>query len=161
MLKKILIILIIVLIGVQFIRPSKNQTTEPQPNSADHLFPMSENLKTVMQKACLDCHSNNTQYPWYNNIQPVAFWMQLHVNKGKKKLNLDEFTNMPLRRQYHKLEEIAEEVKEGGMPLPSYTWTHKEAVLTEAEKNEIFAWTDSAKAVMERTYPKDSLIRKK
>ena len=87
--------------------------------------------------------------------------MNKHVVNGKKEINFDEYTNRPLRYQYHKLEETIEMVKEGEMPLNSYTWTHKDAKLTETEKAKITGWAQSVMDTMKARYPIDSLIRKK
>jgi hypothetical protein len=96
-----------------------------------------------LEKACYDCHSNNTVYPWYANVQPVGFWLDDHVNEGKGELNFDEFLTYPPKKARHKMEKVVEEVKEGGMPLDSYTWIHKNALLTPEEKTEITAWADN------------------
>lgn len=159
MLKKIVLILIAVLIIIQFIHPKKNTSEGPQANNIGTKYPIPADVKKILEKACYDCHSHNTKYPWYNKIQPVAWWLAHHIDEGKRKFNFDEFTNTPLRRQYHKLEEAAEQVKEGEMPLPSYTWIHKDAILTDAEKNAIYTWINSTRAAMEATYPKDSLVK--
>lgn len=161
MMKKILWTLAILMVAIQFIRPSENKSDGPQTNAVDTKYAVSADVKTILEKACNDCHSNNTRYPWYNKIQPVAWWLALHVKKGKKEINFDEFASYSLRRQYHKLEEIEEQVKEGKMPLPSYTITHKDAVLTNEEKDALLAWVASSRAAMEAQYPLDSLIRKK
>jgi hypothetical protein len=84
-----------------------------------------------------------------------------HIQEGKEHLNLDEFTNRNLRYQYHKLEEIAEQVKEGEMPLNSYTWIHKDAILTKSEKELLINWADAIRDTMMQKYPEDSLIRKR
>jgi hypothetical protein len=161
MLKKILLFLLAVLVIIQFIHPKKNQSAGPQPNYIGNVHPIPANVKTILEKACNDCHSNNTRYPWYSYTQPTDWWLTNHVNKGKKDLNLDDYTNRSLRYQYHKLEEIAEQVKDGEMPLDSYTWIHKDAVLTDAEKNALISWTDGTRKDMEAKYPMDSLVRKK
>jgi len=87
--------------------------------------------------------------------------MNYHVNDGKKHLNFDEYTNKNLRIQYHKMEELVEMVKEEEMPLDSYTWVHKEAILTEAEKSKLINWADAIRDNMKAKYPIDSLMRKK
>lgn len=161
MLKKILLAVLIVLIVIQFIHPKKNQSTAPQPYNVETKYPMSAEVKAIMQKACNDCHSNNTVYPWYSKLQPIDWMLAKHVVDGKKHLNFDEFTNKPAYRQYRKLEEVAEQIKEGEMPLQSYTITHKDAILTDAEKEAVYAWVNSARATMEVTFPKDSLQRPK
>lgn len=159
MIKKILLALLVVFILIQFFRPKKNISEGVQANNIETKYAVPADVKNILHKACYDCHSNNTKYPWYNNIQPVTWWLEEHIKDGKKELNFDEFTNTSLRRQYHKLEEIEEQVKEGEMPLKSYTIIHKNAILTDAEKNAVYAWVASTKAAMEATYPADSLRR--
>ncbi|HEX7755037.1 MAG TPA: heme-binding domain-containing protein [Niabella sp.] len=161
MVKKILLVLLIILIGIQFIRPAKNRHPGSQPNAAAVNYPVPAALDTILKKACYDCHSNNTVYPWYNRIQPVYWVLDNHIRNGKRHLNFDEFTNLPAWKQYHKLDEVIEQVKENNMPLDSYTWIHKEAVLSDAQKKEIYDWVNTAKTTMEAQYPKDSLIRPK
>jgi hypothetical protein len=94
----------------------------------------------ILDKACNDCHSNNTKYPWYSNFQPVAWWLDHHVDEGKGEINFDEFLTYPAKKARHKMEEVNEMVKEGEMPLNSYTWVHKDAVLTQAEKLVLAEW---------------------
>ena len=161
MFKKILLVLLVILIIIQFIHPPRNISKTVQPNNIAKAFNVSAEVKTILDKACMDCHSNNTHYLWYFKVQPVDWWLTNHVNEGKKELNFDEYTNRPLRYQYHKLEEIAEQVKKGEMPLNSYLWAHKDAVLTEQEKNAIVAWTEELRNEMKAKYPADSLVRKK
>lgn len=161
MLKKILLVLLAALVIIQFIHPKKNKAEGPQPNYIGNTFAITADVKTILAKACDDCHSNNTRYPWYANLQPVHWWLEKHVKNGKKKINFDEYTNKSLRYQYHKMEEVIEMVKEGEMPLNSYTWTHKDAKLTTEEKAKITGWAQSVMDTMKAQYPIDSLIRKK
>lgn len=161
MLKKIGWTLLIALIAIQFIRPAKNQSSEPQPNAIQTKFPVSEPVASILKKACKDCHSNNTNYPWYSNIQPVYWWLNDHVQEGKRELNFDEYTNKRLRYQYHKMEEVIEQVKEGEMPLNSYTWVHGDARLTEDEKNTLTQWAQQVMDTLKSNHPLDSLIRPK
>jgi hypothetical protein len=146
---------------IQFIHPKKNKADSNQPAYIGNAFLIPGDVKVILEKACNDCHSNNTRYPWYSKIQPVDWWLSDHVNDGKKGLNFDEYTSRNLRFQYHKLEEIAKLVKDGGMPLRSYTWIHKDARLTETEKNTLINWAGAAMDSMKAKYPSDSLIRKK
>lgn len=161
MIKKILIVLLIAFIAIQFFHPAKNKAGGEQPNHIGKVFAMSEDVKSILSKACYDCHSNNTRYPWYSNVQPVDWFLNKHIKKGKSEINFDEFTNRSLRFQYHKMEEIEEQIKEGKMPLNSYTWLHKDAKLTDAEKNTLIAWSQANMDSLKAKYPIDSLIRKK
>jgi Haem-binding domain len=161
MFRKIMLVLLAALVIIQFIHPKKNKAEGAQPNYIGNTFAIPADVKTILAKACNDCHSNNTKYPWYANFQPVHWWLNKHVVNGKKKINYDEYTNKSLRYQYHKMEETVEMVKEGEMPLDSYTWTHKDARLTDEEKNKIIGWANSVMDTMKAHYPIDSLIRKK
>lgn len=153
-------ILFIGLIGIQFFRPGKNITAGDQANAIAKKFSVPADVKTILDKACMDCHSNNSRYPWYNNIQPVAWWIADHVKDGKGELNFDEYINKRPRFQYHKMEEMIDQVKEGEMPINSYTWTHKDAKLTQEEKTKLTDWAKSVMTALEAEYPIDSLKRK-
>lgn len=161
MIRKILIVLLIALVAIQFFHPKRNRAEGEQANYIGKIFTVPDDVKSILAKACNDCHSNNTLYPWYSKIQPVDWWLTDHVNDGKDEINFDEFANKPLRYQYHKIEEISEQIKKGEMPITSYTWIHKDAILTDAEKSKIYAWTDAMRDTMKSKYPMDSLVRKK
>ncbi len=161
MIKKILIVLLIALVIIQLFHPKRNKSEGDQPNYIGNSFSVPDDIKSILARSCNDCHSNNSNYPWYANVQPVAWWLNHHIKKGKSEINFDEFTNKSLRFQYHKFEEITEQVKEGKMPIKSYTWTHNDAVLSEADKNKLMAWADASRESMKSKYPMDSLVRKK
>ena len=143
MLKKILLALLFVFIFLQFIRPSKNISEGPYPNHFSTKYAIPQNVETILQKACYDCHSNKTNYPWYTNVQPVGLWMQDHVNDGKDELNFSEFATYSPKKARHKMEECIEMVKESKMPLPSYTWIHKHAILSDDEKTALTDWASA------------------
>lgn len=161
MLKKILLVLLAGIIIIQFIHPKRNEAAGTQPNYIGHKFPVPGDVQVILEKACNDCHSNNTRYPWYSKLQPIDWWLNDHVVDGKKELNFDEYTHRSLRFQYHKLEEIAEQVKDGEMPLKSYTWSHRDAILTDSERQTLIQWADGLRDSLKARYPIDSLIRRK
>ena len=161
MLKKIFWVLLAGLIIIQFIHPKRNKAEGAQVNYIGTKFNVPQPVKQVLEKACMDCHSNNTRYPWYSKLQPVDWWLNNHVVDGKKGLNFDEYTNKPLRYQYHKMEETIEMVEDKAMPLKSYTWTHRDARLTDNERLLLVNWARGIMKTMEGTYPMDSLVRKK
>ena len=152
--KRTLIGLLVIFILIQFIRPETNKHAGVQPNSVLTRHPASPQVTAILEKACNDCHSNNTNYPWYSHIQPAAWWMSNHVKDGKKELNFDEFLSYPIKKQHKKFEEITEEVKEGKMPMASYTWIHNDAKLTDAEKQALMDWAKQAAATI--SYPAES-----
>ena len=160
MVKKVLLVLLVVLIIIQFIHPARNRSTDVQTNSIARLSPIPADVDSVLVKACLDCHSNNTRYRWYFKIQPLDWWLTNHINSGKEELNFDEFADKPARYRYHKLQSTVDQVKKGEMPLNSYLWIHKDAVLNEDEKNALLNWTQGMINDMKSRYPPDSLQRK-
>jgi len=160
MIKKILVGLLVIFIAMQFIRPEKNLSGDTSKDITT-LYPMSDSVKLIYNKACADCHSNKTNYPWYTAIQPIGYWTADHVNDGKKHFNFNEFAGYRITKQNHKLEEVIDEIKEGEMPLPSYTLIHSEAKLTEDEKEILTKWCQSIMDTLKATYPADSLVIKK
>ena len=161
MFKKILLVLLVLLIIIQFIHPSRNISKGEQPNNISRAFNVPTEVRTVLDKACMDCHSNNTRYRWYFKIQPLDWWLTHHINEGKQELNFDEYTNKPLRYQYHKMESTVDQIKKDEMPLNSYLWVHKDAILTDSEKNVLISWAQGITNEMKAKYPADSLVRKK
>lgn len=161
MIRKILLFLLLAFIVIQFIHPARNKAEGAQPNYIGNKMPVPHDVQEVLRRACNDCHSNNTSYPWYSKLQPVDWWLTSHINDGKKHLNFDEYTHRSLRYQYHKMEEVVEQVENGEMPLESYTWIHKEAKLTAAEKELLINWANARMDSMKAIYPIDSLVRPK
>jgi len=161
MVKKILAILLILLIIVQFFHPKKNETVASPANSIAAVFAVPDNVKKILAVSCNDCHSGQTAYPWYSKVQPVDWWLNNHIIEGKKELNFDEFASYRPRRQYKKMEEIIKQVKEDEMPLNSYTWIHKDAILTADQKQTLITWAEMNRTLMEQKYPLDSLVKKK
>ena len=159
MLKKILIGLGVILILIQFIRPEKNVSND-LTNDIATKYPVPADVNHLLQVSCNDCHSNKTEYPWYSNIQPVAWWLSDHVEDGKKHLNFSEFTKIPLFVQNHKFEEVIEMVEEKEMPLADYTYLglHSEANLTDEQRGKIIDWAKAQMNYLKETYPADSLV---
>jgi len=147
--KKIVIAVAIVIGVMQFIRPEKNISTSPSAANIANHYPMSDDVKAILGKACNDCHSNNTYYPWYASVQPLGWWLDHHVDEGKGELNFDDFLNYKPKKARHKMEEVNEMVKEGEMPLKSYTLVHREAKLSLEEKLKLAEWSVSVMKAIE------------
>jgi thiamine pyrophosphate-dependent acetolactate synthase large subunit-like protein len=159
--KKILVFLLIVLIIMQFFRPSKNVSAQTSSNDITLLHPIPGDVKSILSKACNDCHTNNTKYPWYAQIQPMAWWLEDHILEGKKELNFSEFALYRLRKQYKKMEEVVEQVEDNLMPLEEYAYVHGDSKLTADEKAKVIGWANGIMTSMKAKYPMDSLIAKK
>ncbi|GAC1440904.1 MAG: hypothetical protein NVSMB63_07980 [Sediminibacterium sp.] len=161
LLKKLLLVLLILFAIAQAFRPAKDNTSNNTTNDISHSYPVPDDVKTILAKGCNDCHSNKTIYPWYASVQPVAWWLEDHIDEGKQKLNFNEFLRYPIARQYKKLEQCMDEVKEGDMPLSSYTIIHRNAILTDAEKQKLYDWCTNVRDTIKARYPADSLVIKR
>ncbi|HYK77364.1 MAG TPA: heme-binding domain-containing protein [Daejeonella sp.] len=142
---KVLLILLAAFIVIQFIRPAKNLSAAASSNDVFAQHPAQDTLKQLIQTACYDCHSNNTNYPWYSNIQPVAWWLNHHVVDGKRHLNFSEFATYTHKRADHKMEEVVEQLEKGEMPLSSYTFLHPEADLNKEQTQAIIDWAKQSR----------------
>jgi hypothetical protein len=161
--KPIALVLFAAFIIIQFFRPEKNiQATDgPSANDISTVYPVPKEVAAILQTSCYDCHSNNTHYPWYANLQPVAWWLEDHIKEGKKEINFSEFASYRIGRQYKKFEEINKQIEEGEMPLESYTLIHTETKLSAEQKAIIKNWVNSSRDSIKEHYPEDSLKRPK
>ena len=158
--KRILMALLIIFIAIQFIRPAKNRSEGISANDISTKYPVPDSVQAILKVACYDCHSNNTRYPWYAEIQPVAWWLNNHIKDGKRGLNFSEFTSYRIKKQFHRLDDLNKQVKKNEMPLSSYTLIHTDAKLTEGQKLAIAAWATSIRDSIKAHYPPDSLAKK-
>ncbi|MGJ1447007.1 heme-binding domain-containing protein [Sphingobacterium spiritivorum] len=138
--KKIMLGLAVIIIGIQFFQPLRNQSDEVPATHIERVYNIPQNVKAILVQSCYDCHSNNTRYPWYSRIQPGAWYLAEHIKKGKKELNFSDFGEYSARRQRNKFRSMAGQVKDGEMPLSSYTLIHRNAVLSQEDKQVLTKW---------------------
>lgn len=145
--KKILLFLLLIIVGMQFIRPDRNESEGVvTANDISQQYHIPAEVRDILKRSCNDCHTNNTIYPWYTNIQPVGWWMQEHVEDGKRNLNFNEFGTYKPKDQDHVMEEIIEVIEKNEMPLNSYLWMHGEAKLSGEDKAILIDWAKKLKA---------------
>lgn len=128
---------------IQFIPVEENNQGYQSVLAFETETNVSPELAEVLRANCYDCHSNQTQYPWYSSVAPINFWLDEHVRDGKKHFNVSQWSEYSVKRKDHKLEELIEEVEESEMPLPSYTWVHGD--LTETERQTLIDWAQMAR----------------
>jgi hypothetical protein len=162
MLRNLPIIFGVIFLALQFFRIEKNQSNE-LTNDISKKYAVSDTVMKILDGACNDCHSNYTAYPWYSSIQPVAWWLDNHVQDGKKHLNFSTFLERNVAVQNHKFEEIVEMVEKKEMPLPSYTYLglHSEAKLSDAQRQVLIKWAKTQMDSLKAWYPADSLVLKR
>lgn len=147
---KILFGLFIIFIGIQFIRPEKNNGLADTHKDITHFVQVPDTVRSLLKVSCYDCHSEKTHYPWYAEISPASLWLAKHIKDGKAELNFSDFSQYTPRRMKNKINAIGDQVEKQEMPLKSYLLIHRDAKLTEGQIKLITNWTDSAKAQLDR-----------
>ena len=143
--KIIAIFLLVVFVGIQFIPTTRNQSEVVPKTDFMLVNDVPNDIKNKLQVSCYDCHSNNTIYPWYNKVQPVAWFLEDHIKEGKAELNFNEWDDYSNRRKNSKLKSIINQIENGEMPLWSYTLIHKNALLSTGEKELIIGYMKQIK----------------
>ncbi|CAM1371946.1 heme-binding domain-containing protein [Tenacibaculum xiamenense] len=137
------IVLSIFLIA-QLFRPEKNLGEYKTLKVFLKETKVTPNVEVIIKKACLDCHSAVTKYPWYSNITPINFWMAEHIKEGKSYFDFSIWEQYSSKEKKHHMKEIYFGVKENKVPLKSYLVTHKEARLSDSEKQTLMEWAKLA-----------------
>ncbi|MFO1050968.1 MAG: heme-binding domain-containing protein [Planctomycetota bacterium] len=133
-LRTVLILLFLAFVGIQF------KTIDRTNPAVIETFKGSPELMAVLKRACWDCHSNETRWPWYTWVAPISWFVADHVVEGREKLNFSDWDDSEaedLKR------DIWKSVRKGEMPLPSYLWIHRDGVLSDADKKLIEDWSKS------------------
>jgi len=137
MLKKILIALAVIAVAIQFIPVDRNNPPVTQEIDAP------SNVLSILKTSCYDCHSNETNWPWYSYVAPVSFLVAGDVEKGRKRINFSEWDKYDEKKREKKISAMIEAVEAGGMPLPIYLITHSEAELDQEKIKILKGWVTS------------------
>ena len=113
------------------------------PPDSDPLVIENAEVAEVVGRACVDCHTNHPDWPWYAQVAPASWITAGHVREGRSKLNFATWGELAVRRQYSKLGQVVDHVESREMPLRSYTWGHPEARLTAEERQTLVEWAES------------------
>lgn len=143
--KKISLAFIIILVLIQFIQPAHNQNGQVLDTDISKMVSVPDNIQSILKNSCYNCHSNYTNYPFYIYIQPAGWLLSYHIRNGKEKLNFSEFGSYSKRKQVNKMNSIVKQIENDEMPLASYTFIHRDAILTATDKNVIINWASSAR----------------
>lgn len=131
------VIVVAVVLAIQVIPVERNVSTVPPGQSFEKTEKVPANVAAILKVSCYDCHSNNSRYPWYSELQPGAWFMAQHIKKGRDELNFDEFNNYSKRRKKAKIKSIISQIEKDEMPLRSYRMMHGNARLSADEKKEL------------------------
>lgn len=141
--KLVFMVLLAVLLLIQLVRPQKNTSASPAGKAFVDTFKVGKQVDAILAVSCYDCHSNNTNYPWYSEIQPMAWLMEKHILDGKEKLNFDDLPPYGSRRLNSKFTQITKQIEQDKMPLNSYLWLHEGARLRMEDKKLLIDYFNS------------------
>lgn len=139
-LRYVAILVVVLLIAIQFLPVERSNPP------VTGLVEAPEEVLTTLRRSCWDCHSNETEWPWYAWVAPISLRVGQHVRMGRRHVNFTEWDSYDAEELDEAYEEIAEEMEKGGMPLSDYLLIHRDAKLTRAERDRIASWADSARA---------------
>ncbi len=141
--KSILVLALIALVVIQFIRPEKNNAGYETVTLFETETRPSPQVTTILKENCYDCHSGQTEYPWYAEIAPFSLWLDDHIKQGKKHFNVSTWSKYSIKKKEHKLEELIDMVEDDKMPLRSYAFIHGN--ISEDDKKLLLQWAGLAR----------------
>lgn len=138
--KRGLFAVIVVLVAIQFLRPSRTNPPIDVKRDITATVEVPPNVAAIFSRACDDCHSNRTVWPWYSNVAPISWLVAYDVNHGREEMNFSDWSAYSTDRLRKLRKEICDEVSEGEMPGTIYTLMHPQAKLTNANVQEVCGW---------------------
>ena len=143
MIKKLTILLLIGFLILQFFGPELPEVINKNPKDLITNNPdIPEDIKTILQVSCYDCHSNETTYPWYSNIAPGSFLVARDINHARDDLNFSNWEDMNKLDKASALDEITDVIIDDEMPMAIYTAMHRGASLSDQQKELLVSWTE-------------------
>lgn len=134
-----LIAVVVVFAGMQAVRPEQTNPPVKAEYTLAAQYEVPADVARILERACGDCHSHRTRWPWYSHIAPASWLLADHVKDGRRHFNMDDFT------EEMSLKDVCQEIRVGSMPPRSYLLLHPEGKLSGAEIQTVCAWTQSAR----------------
>jgi hypothetical protein len=138
MFNKILGVLALIFLAIQF--KTVDRTNPPVTGDVD----APKDLAPILRRSCYDCHSNETEWPWYSKIAPFSWWVVEDVNEAREHMNFSEWDQYDFYEREKHQEECYEEVSGGEMPLEEYLWLHPKSRLNREQQRLFAVWADKA-----------------
>ncbi len=147
-LKWVAIIGAIVFVVMQVARPARTNPPVDPTRALESIVHVPPDVASTLQRACKDCHSNETHWPWYTEFAPGSWFVADHVNGGRRHMNFDEWVRPGKEPQdsMDRLRKVCTEVQGGDMPLSSYSWIHWGAKLSADDVRRLCEWTEQERS---------------
>lgn len=142
-LKPVALALLFLFIAIQFYQPARNINKEEGTMDIAQSYDIPADVKRILHISCYNCHSSNTNYVWYNYIQPVRMMVESHIKRAREKLDFSEWSTYSNRKKERLLTSIKKQIETKEMPLPSYTLMHENARLNEVQAKILIDWIKS------------------
>jgi hypothetical protein len=143
-LRKIILLALGLLIAAQLLPVHRDNPPIDPAKTIFSSYPTPADVHAILARSCKDCHSNETTWPWYSHLAPVSWIVAHDVHEGRNMMNFSDWADYSDKRKISKLDHICEKVRKGDMPDSKYTFIHRDAMLSAADRNALCAWTDSA-----------------
>ena len=139
--RRLLLILAVALVALQFFRPDRSNPSVVAQNTFDAHFAVPAGVRATLHRSCFDCHSSETHWPWYTNVSPVSWFVWNHVRSGQRHMNLDEWNRLKgAQQEATQFRQICRQMQRRSMPLSSYLWIHWKARVSDDEIKEVCGW---------------------
>ena len=144
--KIIAIVLVAGFVIIQFFRIDKTNPPIVAAETIEAGTVVPADISEILGRSCVDCHSNNTRYPWYSDVQPSAWFLKDHIDEGRRELNFSVFNTYAAKKKAKKFQEICEQLEQGEMPIPSYVLIHRDAALSDSDRRTLCEWAKGEQA---------------
>ena len=148
--KKVVKIVVIVLVAafvvLQFFQIDRSAPPVVEADTLEATTNVPPDIALIMGRSCNDCHTNVTRYPWYSYIQPSGWFLKNHIDDGRRHLNFSIWNTYAAKKKAQKLDQMCEQLDLKAMPLPSYLWIHRDAVLSDTDSKALCDWARAESA---------------
>jgi hypothetical protein len=144
-----LVLLLAIFIGIQLAPMERANPPFDSKLRIEHHVNVPPDVQAIFDRSCKDCHSDETVWPWYSRIAPASWLLVNHVRDGREKMNLSEWGAMDSDAAKDVLIEVCRQIKKGNMPVPSYTWIHRSAVLSPADVTTLCTWSNATRKTIQ------------
>jgi hypothetical protein len=151
MLKKALIVIAVLFVAAQLVRPERGNPPVDTAKTLHATGRVTPDVAAILDRACRDCHSNETRWPWYSQVAPVSWLVARDVRVGRKELSFSTWGDYPVPKRLDKLDEMCKMVREGEMPQFPYPLMHPEARLSDADNETLCAWTSRERLALQES----------